>query len=108
METGVASRIKHRMFGLGNFLSGMETSTNPVPSSTAASLGNFLSGMETFAIPVFLHRVPALETSLVEWKPIPGEVVPQGRPRLGNFLSGMETHLVCCGLDEAHSPWKLP
>ena len=58
-------------YPLGNFLSGMETSTLHCPQLDDQGLGNFLSGMETSVL-TFAR---------------PGEV------RLGNFLSGMETQV---------------
>ena len=55
---------------LGNFLSGMETSTSAPCPLRPRCLGNFLSGMETPATPRPPRRgLRALETSLVEWKP---------------------------------------
>ena len=56
---------------LGNFLSGMETKSPPPPPPRARFLGNFLSGMETYyGCTARKRSSKALETSLVEWKPM--------------------------------------
>ena len=54
---------------LGNFLSGMETGDAHDLPGGGRTLGNFLSGMETLVRDgKLLRNIPALETSLVEWK----------------------------------------
>ena len=70
----------------------METrSSSTILRLSARALGNFLSGMETGPEAGSPGRTPALETSLVEWKPqsITNGIGPF--MSLGNFLSGMET-----------------
>ena len=47
METAADRTGRERPRGLGNFLSGMETSGLEVLPAIRGDLGNFLSGMET-------------------------------------------------------------
>ena len=64
----VGSRLAET-YGLGNFLSGMETRDGRAAAGRLQGLGNFLSGMETPAPGRGVRPHPApLETSLVEWK----------------------------------------
>ena len=76
---------------LGNFLSGMETSSGKRFSPSPCALGNFLSGMETavasngFPVAVALGNfLSGMETRGRGHRHQPGGL-------LGNFLSGMET-----------------
>ena len=94
--------------GLGNVLSGMETIRRPGRRSAAKCLGNFLSGMETLSGGDIPEVLPALETSLVEWKLLICLQFITSPSSLGNFLSGMETAPEDGAGTAWASPWKLP
>ena len=108
----------------------METEVGAFGTGAVYILGNFLSGMETQELDELPCRIRALETSLVEWKPVGvGEVyatfypletslvewkqanpceVYTARTDLGNFLSGMETCRTPSRGTLSPLPWKLP
>jgi len=90
----------------------METLADAIIACGLPPLGNFLSGMETEAVRGGEAALPALETSLVEWKQVLSFVVSTFYYVLGNFLSGMETSfanrffLWCPPLETSLVEWK--
>ena len=117
-------------FGLGNFLSGMETTVASFCAIKRITLETSLVEWKQVSEGKYGRVLNSLETSLVEWKPLsPGFRATPGGPLgnflsgmetgirlqgchphqgLGNFLSGMETQVPVVRDTDALRPWKLP
>ena len=108
METTEQVGLAGPRYGLGNFLSGMETRDGPVDVAGLCALETSLVEWKPPTNRPVGRVSVSLETSLVEWKHTSSGKNAWMKVLLGNFLSGMETGFRFLIFNSVKAPWKLP